>query len=71
MKRKLNIKLKTPKQMKQLHSIPTGEIWIDKTLSKSERNFLITTESEYCRAMKNKTYEDVHKEATDVETNKR
>jgi len=63
MKRKLKVQLKTPDQMKEISFIPTGEIWIDKTLSKPEQRFLIKMESEHFWTTKNSTYEDAHKEA--------
>jgi hypothetical protein len=49
--------------MKQIAFVPTGEIWIDKTLSKPEQKFLIKMESELFWATKNLSYKDVHKDA--------
>ena len=60
----LTVKFVSNKNIKEavynLFVIPTNEIWIDKTLSKSEQRLLIAMESEHFWLMKNKTYKNAH-----------
>ena len=60
----ITVKIVDSKHIKEavsnLFVIPTNEIWINKTLSKSEQKLLIAMESEHFWLMKNKTYKNAH-----------